>query len=90
MRSLDLSVYLIILSNRSMALTEMSTRNLTGGKGWPVHKTDVTALDESIAGVGNLLSRRVKNYNLRNFKVFKEPQNLFLPTINSTRINKVF
>jgi hypothetical protein len=29
-------------------LTEMSTRNLSGGKGWPARKADLTVICESI------------------------------------------
>jgi hypothetical protein len=54
MRSVDFSIDLI-LPARTMALgltqplREMSTGNLPGGKGWPVHKADNrTAICESI------------------------------------------
>jgi hypothetical protein len=29
-------------------LTEMSIRNLPGGKGWPAHMVDITAIREPI------------------------------------------
>jgi hypothetical protein len=54
MRSLDFSIDLII-SNRTVALvstqslTEMSTRNIPGGKGRPARKSDnLTTIFESI------------------------------------------
>lgn len=36
------------------------------------------------------LESRVKKHNLKNFKVFKEPQKIFLPTIYSNCIIQVF
>jgi hypothetical protein len=55
MRSLDFSIDLILPAGRTMALeltqplTEMSTRNLPGGKGRPARETDnLTAICELI------------------------------------------
>jgi hypothetical protein len=53
MRSLDFSIYLVfprtVALESSQPLTELNTRNLRGGKGWPARKTDnLTAICEPI------------------------------------------
>jgi hypothetical protein len=40
MRSLDFSIDLITAMGSTQPLTEMSTMNLPGGKGWPTRKAD--------------------------------------------------
>jgi hypothetical protein len=45
MRTLDFSID-IILPAALWPLTEMSTRNLPGGKGWPAHKADNLDISE--------------------------------------------
>jgi hypothetical protein len=39
---------LILILGSTQPLTEMSTRNLPGGKGWPARKADLTATCEPI------------------------------------------
>jgi hypothetical protein len=48
MKSIDFSIDLILPAlGSTQSLIEMSTRNLSGGKGWPAHKADnLTAICE--------------------------------------------
>jgi hypothetical protein len=49
MRSLDFSIDLILVLESTQPLTEMSTRNLPGGNGWPERKADnLTTICEPI------------------------------------------